>query len=70
MYKKLINKRMYSNKFKIDKRVNNFSNIFIKELLLLYIYVITIRLKAMLPNAILQSKVSLVSKVLVHIFVD
>lgn len=70
MYKKLINKRMYSNKFKIDKRVNNFFNIFIKELLLLYIYVITIRPKAMLPNAILQSKVSLVSKVLVHIFVD
>lgn len=70
MYKKLINKRMYSNKFKIDKRVNNFSNIFIKELLLLYIYVITIRPKAMLPNAILQSKVSLVSRVLVHIFVD
>lgn len=70
MYKKLINKRMYSNKFKIDKRVNNFSNIFIKELLLLYIYVITIRPKAMLPNAIFQSKVSLVSKVLVHIFVD
>lgn len=30
MYKKLINKRMY-NKFKIDKRVNNFSNIFIKD---------------------------------------
>lgn len=70
MYKKLINKRMYNNKFKIDKRVNNFSNIFIKELLLLYIYVITIRPKAMLPNAILQSKVSLVYKVLVHIFVD
>lgn len=37
MYKKLINKRMYSNKFKIDKRVNNFSNIFIKELLLLHL---------------------------------